>query len=129
MFVRSRTIRNDHLVAWKIVYVVQDFARRNKTRTRNVSLVKRILVSHVHYHRLTGIYQVGQLGCSYPARAVSVHCFGFKSHLPGAGVGGITGTGVGGIIGGVARGKNHCDADYYHGTNRLKTHNKPPQGH
>ena len=52
MFVLSRTVSHDRLVAWKLVQVVRDLARGDEPRAGNVTDIVRRLISDIDYIRL-----------------------------------------------------------------------------
>src|SRR6185503_3013551 len=52
MFVLSRTVSHDRLVAWKLVQVVRDLARGDEPRTGDVTDIVRRLISDIDYVRL-----------------------------------------------------------------------------
>src|SRR5688500_3267872 len=52
MFVLSRAVSHDCLVAWKLAYVVRDLAHGDEPRAGNVTDIVRRLISDIHYVRL-----------------------------------------------------------------------------
>ena len=53
MFVLSRTVSHNRLVAWKFIQVVRDLAHRDQPGARYVTHVVRRLISDIDYERLT----------------------------------------------------------------------------
>lgn len=72
MFVWSRTVRDDELVLWQLIHVIENFGGGNQFGARDMSGVERNLVSDVDYEDFFLFDQVLKFDSSDPTSTISV---------------------------------------------------------